>query len=112
MKKCLALLLTLVCLLTLVACNLVGNHQPPYFTGKVIEKYENSCLIEVTNTGNGHFAIGDKIEVKTSIENCPNYEVGDYLRIVFDVVMAESYPPQIQNVKDICKEDSKGNSIE
>ena len=111
MKKCLALLLTLVCLTTLVACGIKG-YQPPYFSGKVIEKYENSCLIEVTNTGNGHLSIGEKVEVKTSIDNCPNYEVGDYLRIVFDGTVAESYPPQILNVKDICKTDSTGNSIE
>lgn len=112
MKKCLALLLTLVCLVTLVACNTKNDEGQAYFVGKVIEVYEKSCLVEVTNNGNQHLTLGDEVVVNTNIENCPTYAVGDYLRIEFDGTMAESYPPQILKVYAIDKTDSTGNSIE
>ena len=58
-KKIIALLLTLVCLATLVTCNTNDEKGQPYFIGKVIEVYEESCLLEVTNNGNQHLASGD-----------------------------------------------------
>ena len=111
MKKCLALLLILVLMATLVACGYKG-HQLPYFAGKVIEKHENVCLMEVTHTGYGHLSVGDEVEVNTSINNCPNYEVGDFLKVFFEAPMTDSNPPQILNVFAIEKSDSTGNSIE
>lgn len=112
MKKIIALLLTLVCLATLVACNINDEKGQPYFIGKVIEVYEESCLLEVTNNGNQHLASGDVVVVNTNIENCPTYAVGDFMRIEFDGTMAESYPPQILKVYSIDKTDGIGNSIE
>ena len=121
MKKCLALLLTLVLLVTLVACqnndkenngNEGNDILNPYFTGKVVDVYEKGCLLEVTDKGNWNFSIGDKVEIHTDIENCPEYSVNDYLRISFDGLVAESYPPQINGVTIISKTDSTGNSIE
>lgn len=129
MKKCLALLLTLVCLVTLVACNAnsddqsQNNAKPAYFIGKVTETYEAACLVEVTNNGNyGNLAVGTAVQVSTNIENCPEYAVGDYLRIEFDGTVAETYPLQVLHVLSIVqfdetvatsdKTDSTGNSIE
>ena len=97
MKKILALLLTLISLVTLVACGKEG-HRLPYLSGEVIEKYENACLIEVTETGYGQLAIGDKVEVNTSIKDCPNYEVGDSLKVFFEAPITEGNPPQILHV--------------
>ncbi|MBQ5591957.1 MAG: hypothetical protein IIU80_03345 [Clostridia bacterium] len=74
------------------------------FKGKVIEKYENNCLVEVTDNGNQHFMLSDRVIVKTDIEGCPNYTVGDYLKIEFDGIVAESYPLQILNVFSITLE--------
>ena len=122
MKKCLALLLTLVCLFSLVACQNGSNEGNkgnegndilnPYFTGKVVEVYEGGCLLEVTDKGNWNFSIGDKVEVHTDIENCPEYSTDDYLTISFDGIVAESYPPQIMGVTIVSKAENTGNSIE
>ncbi len=112
MKKIVTLLLSLVCLIALVACNAKDDKEKVYFVGKVIEVYEGRCLLEVTNNGNQGIASGDVVVVNTSIENCPTYAVGDFLRIECDGTMALSYPPQILRVYDIDKTDAMGNSIE
>lgn len=78
--------------------------EQAYFKGKVIEKYENNCLVEVTDNGNQRFMLSDKVVVKTDIEGCPDYAVGDYLKIEFDGMVAESYPMQILNVFSIALE--------
>ncbi|MBR3835620.1 MAG: hypothetical protein IKJ69_02380 [Clostridia bacterium] len=83
-----------------------------YFVGKVIEKYEKSSLLLVTDTGNQRFMSSDKVVVNTDIGKCPDYKAGDYLRIEFDGVVAESYPPQILGVFAVEKTDSTGKVIE
>ena len=108
MKKALALILSLFCVFSLVACATdsdSGNDiiNQPYFYGKVVEKYDKSCLVEVTDKGNQYFSVGDLISVSTNIESCPEYAVGDALRIVFDGSVAESYPMQIHKVSSITK---------
>ncbi len=122
MKKCLALFLILFCMVALVACNNNINDngndngcdiiKQAYFRGKVIEVYDTSCLIEVTDTGNQQFAIGNKVVVNTDVDGCPQYAVGDYLRVVFDGKVAKSYPPQILSVYNIHKTDEIGNNID
>ena len=121
MKKIIAVFLTLVCLVSLVACQNGENENEgnkgndilnPYFTGKVVEVYDSGCLLEVIDKGNWNFSIGDKVQVNTKIENCPKYSVDDYLRISFDGIVAESYPPQIHGVTIVSKTDTTGNSIE
>ena len=121
MKRFLSMLLVLSCFCMLVACNSNNKDVPkddgrdilnPYFTGKVIEVYENGCLLEVTDIGNGHFTIGDKVQVNTNISTCPKYDVGDFLRISFDGKVAESYPPQITKVFIVSKIDVNENNVE
>ena len=111
MKKIVTLLLSLVCLIALVACNPKADEERVYFVGKVIEVYDGRCLLEVTNNGNQGIASGDVVVVNTDIENCPTYAVGDFLRIEFDGTMALSYPPQILRVYAIAKTDAIGNGI-
>ena len=108
MKKTFALILALFCVFSLVACAANSNSDndiinQPYFYGKVVERYDNSCLVEVTDKGNQYFSIGDLISVSTNIESCPEYAVGDTLRIAFDGSVAESYPMQIHKVSSITK---------
>ena len=79
----------------------VPDDDQYYFTGKVVEIYEKGCLIEVTDAGNQHLSVGNKVDVHTNIENCPAYSEGDSLKIVFDGMVAESYPPQILKVFEI-----------
>ena len=114
MKRAFILILALLCALSLVACskdkgdgveNDVGDEPLTdyYFTGRVLEIYETRCLLEVTDTGNGNFTVGDTIIVNTSIENCPKYDIGDSLTVVFDGKVALSYPAQVLAVYRIIK---------
>ena len=119
MKKAIAFGLVLVFMLALVACGAnsddqpQNNAQPAYFVGKVTETYENGCLLEVTDEGNyGHLAVGTPVQVSTNIDNCPDYAVGDHLKVTFDGTVAESYPPQILHVLGIDKTDATGNKAE
>ena len=113
MKKTISLLLVLFCItVMLTACqaespnpsdNSSGTPVDQYhFSGKVIETYGKSCLIEVTDAGNQHFKLGDQLVIHTDVENCPAYSEGDSLKIVFDGMIAESYPPQILHVFEIA----------
>ena len=112
MKKLLLICAVLACLAVLSACNQSPSEldtQNPYFTGKVIEIEERGCLMEVTHTGNGNFYVGERIIVNTNIRGCPNYRVGDHLRISFDGKVALSLPGQVLNVYSVVKTDASGN---
>ena len=117
-KKLIALFLSLVCLSTLVACTLIdtqaqNNAEPAYFIGEVIECHGSGCIVRLTDTGSwGGLPIGEIAHVSTNVENCPEYDVGDYIKVVFDGTVAESYPPQIMHVIRIEKTDSNGNRID
>ena len=109
MKKIFSLLLILFCITAIMtACQAEpsdnNNHSTDqyYFSGKVIETYGKSCLIEVTDVGNQSFNLGSRFVIHTDVENCPAYSEGDSLKIVFDGMIAESYPPQILHVFEIA----------
>lgn len=109
-KKIICSLLILLCFIYLIVPTLIvdaatQDNAKQRFVGKVIEKYEYSCLIEVFDACNQTFAIGDKIDVTTNIENCIYYRVGDYLEITFDGNIVESYPMQIRGTISIEKAD-------
>lgn len=103
MKKLIAFVLVSICLFSLVACQGDDTVSELYFTGKVVEVYRESCLLEVTDKGTSLFSLGDKIDVHTDLEDCPQYTMGDYLKISFDGLVAESYPPQIHGVTAVSK---------
>lgn len=113
MKRIFALFLIMISIFGLVACNSNGEGKDilnPYFTGKVLEIYDKSCLVEVSDIGNGHLSVGEEVVVSTDISNCPEFAVGDYLTISFDGKVAESYPPQILKVYLISKADGIENT--
>ena len=96
----------------LVACNSADSgtsrrsgedNMNPYFTGKVTEIYDDGCLLEVTDVGNGNFWVGNKVKVNTVIKDCPDYEVGDLLKITFDGKVTRSLPPQVTCVFSVDK---------
>ena len=113
MKKLISVLLVSACLIAVCACQKKPQEpldtENPYFTGKVIEIIDKGCLMEVTNSGNGTFPIGEKIIVNTNIKDCPKYAEGDHLRISFDGKVALSYPGQVLNVFSVTKTDANGN---
>ena len=125
MKQFFALFLAILCVITLAACGSnaggettetsITNDQTtdkpdhydqntPCFSGKVLEVYNDSrCLMEVTDGGNQQIPIGEKYVVNTSVDGCPDYEVGDTLKVIFDGKVALSYPGQILSVYEIQK---------
>ena len=120
MKRIIVIALALVCIFTLSACNIeelfnkdhncedhndnvVNDPSIPYFTGEVIEKNEKGFLVSVTDSGNGAFAIGEKVQVNTELAECPEYQVGEELRIAFDGKVAMSYPPQVTSVYSVTE---------
>ena len=113
MKKLISILLISACIVAVCACQKKPegplDTENPYFTGKVIEIEERGCLMEVTNTGNGNFYVGERIIVNTNIKDCPKYKAGDHLRISFDGKVALSYPGQVLNVYSVVKTDANGN---
>ena len=121
MKKILSILFIMACFLTFIACD-SNDETPnqgqefdttnPYFVGRVIEIYEDRTLVEVTDTGNGHLVVGDTVLVNTNVEDCPDFDVGDHLRVSFDGKVALSLPAQILGVISIHVTDSNGNQIE
>ena len=114
MRKFFALALVLLCVFSVVSCDDSGNDiLEPYFTGRVLEKHEKSCLIEVTDIGNCGFYVGEKLIASTDIKGCPNYSVGDFLKVSFDGKVALSYPGQILSVTniDLVSEKQENNNL-
>ena len=121
MKKYLSISLVLFCLFALCACTSpapapssavpTSSTSPdsqvdalkPYFTGKVLEIYDGTSLLEVTDVGNENFYIGMTVVVNTNVAKCPDFSVGDLLTVSFDGTVTLSLPPRVLNVFQISK---------
>ena len=96
MKKLIALILALVCVLSLVGCNnrsmnyIISNE--PNITGTVKETNENAILIE---NDNGEYWVSLNVENKDSMTS---FNIGDEVVVYCDGNVAESYPMQINTV--------------
>ena len=96
MKKLIALVLALVCVLGMVGCNnrsmnyIISNE--PSITGIVKETNENAILIE---NDNGEYLVSLNVENKDSVTN---FNIGDEVVVYYDGNVAESYPMQINTV--------------
>jgi hypothetical protein len=113
-KRLLAMVLVLALMIGFTSCNVVKDvesESKPNFIGKVIEKYDNSCLVEVVEAKDNYPAKGTEVVVNTDIDDCPQYNVGDFIKIVYNGEIAESYPLQIFNVYEVIKVDENGNEI-
>ena len=96
MKKLIALVLALICVLGMVGCNnrsmnyIISNE--PSITGTVKETNENAILIE---NDNGEYLVSLNVENKDSVTN---FNIGDEVVVYYDGNVAESYPMQINTV--------------
>ena len=96
MKKLIALILALVCVLSLVGCNnrsmnyIISNE--PSITGIVKETNENATLIE---NDDGEYWVSLNVENKDSMTS---FNIGDEIMVYYDGNIAESYPMQINTV--------------
>lgn len=96
MKKLIALLLSLICLLGLIGCSnksmnyIVANE--PNITGIVKEANENAILIE---NEKGEYWVSLNVENKDSTTH---FNLGDEVVVYYNGNIAESYPMQINTV--------------
>ena len=96
MKKLVALLLSLICMLGLVGCNnrsmnyIIANE--PNITGVVKEANEQSILIE---NETGEYWVSLNVENEDSMTH---FSIGDEVVVYYDGNIAESYPMQINTV--------------
>ena len=96
MKKLIALVLALVCILTLAGCdrksmNYIIQNEPS-ITGIVRESDESAILIE---NGDGEYWVSLNVENKDSMTH---FTIGDEVVVYFDGLIAESSPMQISRV--------------
>ena len=118
MKKLIALLLSLVCVLGLCACNskkdIPFDDTGVFFVGKVIEVYDSYLLVEVTDKGNTSFSIGARLEVSTNVssaDGCSNFVAEEYAKILYDGKVATENPPGRLEAYSIYKTDENGMNI-
>ena len=96
MKKLIALLLSLICLLGLAGCSnrsmnyIIANE--PNITGVVKEANENAILIE---NETGEYWVSLNVENKDSTTH---FNLGDEVVVYYNGIIAESYPMQINTV--------------
>ena len=96
MKKLIALVSALVCVLGMVGCNnrsmnyIISNE--PSITGIVKETNENSMLIE---NDDGEYWVSLNVENKDSMTS---FNIDDEVVVYYDGNVAESYPMQINTV--------------
>lgn len=109
-KRGLVCLLALLFALTLASCEAKEKeeepNQNPWFCGCVLEKYEECCVVEVTDAGDQGLQLGDLIVVRTAIDDCPDFAAGDILRVEFNGEIAETYPMQVNHVLAIERVES------
>ena len=96
MKKLIALVLALVCVLSLVACNnknmndIIANE--PNITG-IVRKITNDAFLMENETG--EYMVSLDVENKDSMTH---FSIGDEVVVYYNGNIAESYPMQINTV--------------
>ena len=121
MKKLIALVLALVCILGLCACN--SNKDIPFdetgafFIAKVVEVKETTMLVEVTYKGNCGVSEGNQVSVSTEkiagvLENNPTTVTDNYVRVEFDGNIMETDPLRLGEVFKIDITNADGVPIE
>ena len=99
MKKLIALVLALACVLGLIGCS-KNFEDKPTVIGSIKEIYDNHILI-ATSTTEGH-PYGASIDISISTKDCKEIynplTVGDEIIVYYDGNIAESEPAQINTV--------------
>lgn len=96
MKKFISVILSIICLLSLVGCNnrslnyIISNE--PSIIGIVKETSDNSILIE---NETGEYTVSLDVECADSVTH---FNMGDEVVVYYDGNVAESYPMQINKV--------------
>ena len=112
MKKLIALVLAMICVLGLSACNskkdIPFDDTDVFFVGKVTEVNDTYLLVEVSDKGNTSFSVGTSVEVSlASKTSWPIPAVGDTVNVFYSGKVQETYPVRITEVYRIEIETSK-----
>lgn len=121
MKRLIALVLVLICVIALVGCNsdkdISVDGTSPFFIAKVVEIREKTMLVKVTHEGNTGMSVESKVSISTEkiagvIADDRLSVTDNYLRIEFDGVIMESYPLQLGEIFKIVVTNANGVPIE
>ena len=119
MKKLIALVLALVCVLGLVGCNQKedlqqgDNNVQYFFTAKVVEVHEDYLLLEVFDIGNTNLSDGATVEVSTEVvaaAGCPVFVVDECARVLL-ARNTDNNPTSRLEALSIYKTDETGKVI-
>ena len=108
-----ALVLFLVCILSLAICHESNEKKENFFNATVLEIHEDSILAECLDVTNGVVSQGEEVEVSTKVVSAngvPELEIGDNVRIVCGAVK-DSIPVETEQVFAIYLLDEDGNVI-
>ena len=102
MKKLIALILALVCVLSLVGCGRTMNdiiENEPNVTG-VVEEVHDNYIVMFSETADS-YPNGTRWSISLNVENPDSYTdivVGDEIVVYYDGMVAETDPLQVSTV--------------
>lgn len=112
MKRCTCFVLALLlCMSILSSCKQedeISDFEPAYFTGEVMEVYEESFLVKITDMVGCYF-FDEQVHVR-DVNAKANYTVGDHVKILYGGVFPQFDPPQV-GAESIVKIDGEGKEI-
>lgn len=112
MKRCTCFVLALLlCMGILSSCKQedeISDFESAYFTGEVMEVYEESFLVKITDMVGCYF-FDEQVHVR-DVNAKANYTVGDQVKILYGGVFPQFDPPQV-GAESIVIIDNEGKEI-
>ena len=92
MKKLIAVILILFCVIGLAGCDAERNEEMKDFVGVVLNigNDNTSYLVKVTDSGSSNLMIGDKVIVLAVDGDNAEYAVDDHIKVTFNDAAEES----------------------
>lgn len=117
MRKIISLFSTFLCIIVLSGCMQKQEDDVNgqiYFNARVIEVYEQTVHVKVTDGMQSGLREKDEVAVSKNVvtaDGCPKLDKGDHIRVVFDGQIMDTWPLQLGTVYAIYKTDGLGNVI-
>lgn len=120
MKKWGSVVLTLIAVVSLIACKKEPVGDPPsvngqdYFDAVVTQVHDNYILAECTENASGAISVGTEVSVSKkniSSEEFPELEAGDHIRVVYAGEIMEKDPPGFQQIISVFAVNEDGSII-